>query len=60
MWRSPCALEEYWIADPDARTVEVFVLREGAYELLGKWSPGELARSEILAGFEVAVETILA
>ena len=41
--------------DPDARTIEVFVLREGAYVLLGKWGVGEKARSEVLEGFEVAV-----
>ncbi len=53
-------VREYWIVDPDTRTVEVFVLCEGAYELLGKWSPGQMARSKILPEFEIAVETILA
>ena len=52
-------VREYWIVDPDTRTVEVFVLCEGAYELLGKWSPGQMARSKILPEFEIAVETIL-
>ena len=51
-------VREYWIVDPDSRTVEVFVLREGAYELLGKWGMGERARSELLEGFEVAVEEV--
>ncbi len=45
--------------DPEARTVEVFTLREGAYELLGKWGAGETAHSELLAGFEVAVDEVL-
>jgi len=53
-------VREYWIVDPDSRTVEVFVLREGAYELLGKWDDGEMARSEVLEGFEVAVEEAFA
>lgn len=52
-------VEEYWIVDPEARTVEVFTLREGAYELLGKWGAGETARSELLAGFEVAVDEVM-
>jgi Uma2 family endonuclease len=51
-------VEEYWMVDPDARTVEVFVLRRGAYELLGKWGMRERVRSELLEGFEVAVEEV--
>ncbi len=51
-------VREYWIVDPDSRTVEVFVLREGAYELLGKWGIGERARSEVLEGFGLAVEEV--
>jgi Uma2 family endonuclease len=50
---------EYWMVDPDALTIEVFVLRGGAYELVGKWSKGEEAHSEILAGFKVAVDEVL-
>jgi Uma2 family endonuclease len=49
---------EYWMVDPDACTVEVFVLREGAYELLGKWGRGEEAHSEVLAGFRVALDEV--
>lgn len=47
-------VREYWIVDPDGQTVEVSVLRGGAYELLGKWGRGEEAHSEVLAGFRVA------
>jgi len=53
-------VREYWIVDPEARTIEVFVLREGRYRLLGKWSEGETARSELLEGFEVAERDIFA
>ena len=49
---------EYWIVDPEMRIVELFVLRKGAYELLGKYGVGELVRSEILSGFKVNVEEI--
>jgi len=52
-------VREYWIVDPHAQTVEVFILREGVYELLGKWGGGEEAHSEVLAGFKVAVDEML-
>ena len=45
--------------DPKERAIEVYLLREGAYHLLGKWVMGEIARSEILPGFEVPVAAIL-
>jgi Uma2 family endonuclease len=50
---------EYWIVDPEGQTVEVFTLREGAYELVGKWGKGEKARSGMLAGFEAAVDEVV-
>ena len=52
-------VREYWIVDPHRRTVEVFILRDGAYELLGKWGGGEEALSEVLAGLRVAVDESL-
>jgi Uma2 family endonuclease len=57
-------VREYWIVDPHGQTVEVFILREGAYELLGKWGGGEEAHSEVLADFKaspfaVAVDEVL-
>lgn len=48
-------ITEYWIVDPDAKTVEVFTLRDGVYELLGKWGVGETAQSALLEGFQVLV-----
>jgi Uma2 family endonuclease len=51
---------EYWLVHPTARTIEVFVLRDRVYHLLGQWGVGDLARSEVLAGFQVAVEDVFA
>jgi len=50
---------EYWLVDPAAHSIEVFVLRGRVYELLGKYAAGAQARSEVLAGFEVGVEEIV-
>ena len=49
---------EYWIVDPEGQSIEVYVLRGGAYELQGKYKPGDRARSGLLSGFEVNVEEI--
>ena len=49
---------EYWIIDPHQRTVEVFVLRGGDYDLLGLFGEGDIARSEVVDGFAVDLDEI--
>ena len=49
---------EYWIVDPRALTIDVYVLEQGTYVLMGQYRMGEVARSQVLSGFEVSVETI--
>jgi len=51
-------INEYWLADPEAQTIEVFVLQDSAYTLLVKASRGEKARSQLLDGFEVIVDEV--
>lgn len=46
---------EYWIADPDARTIEQYVLRGEAYELVAKSSNGTLT-SQVIEGLVMPVE----
>lgn len=48
-----------FVVDLEECAIEVYVLKQGRYKLLGKWSMGQIARSEVLTGFEVAVETII-
>lgn len=51
-------VNEYWIVDPRARAVEVCVLEEGAYLLVGQFERGDRAQSQVVAGFEVAVDEV--
>jgi Uma2 family endonuclease len=51
-------IAEYWMVDTAERTIEVYVLERG-YKLLGKWGVGEIARSKVLAGFAVPVESVV-
>lgn len=51
---------EYWIVDPDQRTIEVFALRGQAYGLVDKRGVGESVRSQVLSGLEVSIDEILA
>jgi Uma2 family endonuclease len=53
------SVAEYWIVDPRAGSIEVFVLQEEAYTLIGKFSGQDAASSQVLAGFEVVVSDIL-
>lgn len=51
---------EYWLIDPEAQTVEVLHLEQGAYHLVGRSRPGEVAQSRLLAGFTVPVSVLFA
>jgi len=51
-------VREYWLIDPEARTVEILHLESGMYRLAGRWHPGERASSQLLKGFEVPVSNL--
>lgn len=51
---------EYWIVDPFKQDIEVYTLENGTYIRLGKWGPGEIAKSKLLNGFEVSIDEIMA
>jgi Uma2 family endonuclease len=48
-------VREYWIIDLERRTIEVFALRGHSFALLNRYEQGDIARSEVLPDFEVAV-----
>jgi Uma2 family endonuclease len=48
-----CGISEYWIIDPESRSIEVFALTKGTYQLHSKGSDTDPVRSKLLAGFSV-------
>lgn len=52
-------VREYWMVDPDEQTIEVYLLREGSYTLLGKYGTGETAGSDLLSSFQANIDEIL-
>lgn len=58
-------VNEYWIADPKTRTIEVYVLTrledgEIEYVLLGSFGPGETVQSSLLPGIDLATQPMFA
>ncbi len=55
-------IPEYWIVDPDPRTVRVLNLPPGAtgYAVHGEFGPGQVATSVLLDGFAVDVSDLFA
>jgi Uma2 family endonuclease len=51
-------IKEYWLIDPEAQTVEVLHLENGRYQLFMRCTPGELAASKLLPGFDVPVTAL--
>jgi Uma2 family endonuclease len=44
--------------DPDKGRIDVYTLKGSAYELVGRYKPGEAACSELLSGFEALVDEV--
>jgi len=56
---SKAGILEYWIVDPEAKTIDVYTLIKGAYTPYGRWGIGEIAKSKLLVGFEVSIDEIM-
>jgi Uma2 family endonuclease len=51
---------EYWIVDPRAEIIEIYILEQGIYRLAGQYGRGAVASSLVLGGFQVPVDVIFA
>lgn len=49
---------EYWIVNPHARIVEVYVLSAGEYALLGEYRDNEQVQSQVLPEMEIIAKTL--
>ena len=49
---------EYWLADPKTRSVEVYVLSNGEYALLGQFTNEETITSNVLAGLTIQTSAL--
>jgi Uma2 family endonuclease len=49
---------EYWMIDPFARTVWVYVLEQGVYVLHGQFVREDVITSKVLAGLEIVNNTL--
>jgi Uma2 family endonuclease len=52
-------IAEYWIVDPQQRCVTVLTLEDGEYREAGVYGSGQTAKSLLLVGFAVEVDTVL-
>ena len=51
-------VKEYWISDPEARTVVVMSLRDGEYETVGEYGVEDTLTSPTLEGFSVGLDRV--
>ncbi len=53
-------IPEYWIVDPEEKTITVLTLSGKSYKVHGVHKPGDHAASKLLKGFKVAVSDVFA
>lgn len=53
-------IPEYWIVDPETKTITVLTLSGKSYKVHGEFKAGQTAASKLLKGFKVAVSDVFA
>lgn len=51
-------VREYWIADPDTKTIEVLTLGERGYERAGLYTKGQVLESPLLPGLRIPLDEV--
>ncbi|MGD0529500.1 MAG: Uma2 family endonuclease [Polyangiaceae bacterium] len=52
-WYAALGVPEYWLLDPQERTLERLVLRDGAYPIAASLADDETFRPESFEGFAI-------
>lgn len=55
---SESGIKECWLVYPDSALVEVHGWRDNNFQVLGRYFEGEVVKSEVLAGLELATDTL--
>jgi Uma2 family endonuclease len=51
-------VQEYWLIDPDERTVEQYLLNEGIFSLHLKLNEEGTPHSQVIQGFSIPIKSI--
>ena len=51
-------IAEYWIVDPELRTITVLELAGDSYLVASEYQPNQLTTSPLLSGFAVSVDQV--
>ncbi|HJU05593.1 MAG TPA: Uma2 family endonuclease [Nitrospiraceae bacterium] len=60
MWYGQYYAREYWLVDPENRSLEVRRLSPKGYETLGLYGGGQILSSDVLAGINLPIDLIFA
>jgi Uma2 family endonuclease len=58
LWYAELGVAEYWIVDPEARTLERLVLRDGAYVIAASLEGDDVFRPESFAGLAIPLRKL--
>ena len=53
-------VQEYWLADPDAKTIEVLTAQDNAFHTAAIYAPGDALASPLLPNFALNVDAVFA